>query len=327
MTISRNFDEAPTANPASLRDKAPTASSGSLRPAPTASSSSPRTALVLEGGGLRGAFAAGVVAALDRLHSVRPDYAFATSAAGPSAAFLATGQIELAIRLWENRTHASHLISPLHLLQRRPLMDVDKLVDSFRSPKPLLVERFADSHTRVFISVTNCRTGEPEYVGMGPDNAFSLLTATMALPVAYGRVVRLCGEEYIDGGLTAPIPLEPALQRNIENIIVVLTQPAGYRKKPSRTLRVSGRLTYPRYPELWPAFQQRAERYNRTADLVDELEARGRLSVIRPPEPLPASRMTRRRDLILKTIQAGRDSARLWLRTQSSDTFQDSPGA
>ncbi len=272
-----------------------------------------KTALVLEGGGLRGAFSAGVVATLHHRLDIKPDYIFATSSAGPSAAFFATGQTEVAIRLWENRTYASHLISPLHLLKRRPLMDIDKLVDSFRTPTPLAVELLRDSPTRVLISVTNCRTGTAEYVPMTDSNAFDLLTATMALPLAYGRVIRLHGQDYIDGGLRGSIPLEPALELDIKNIIVVLTQPPGYRKKPSRSLKIAGRATYPNYPELWPAFEQRAEAYNRQADQVEALQREGRLHVIQPQTVLPASRMTRDRNRILQTIQAGRNTAKHWL--------------
>src|SRR5690606_8637254 len=82
-------------------------------------------ALVVEGGGLRGAFCAGVLEALHHLAPTAPSHVYATSAGAPSAAYLATGQIELAIRLWETRTHASHLVSPRHWLKGRPLMDID----------------------------------------------------------------------------------------------------------------------------------------------------------------------------------------------------------
>lgn len=274
-----------------------------------------KTALVLEGGGLRGAFSAGVVATLARNRMTPIDTIFATSSAGPCAAFFATGQSEVAIRLWENRTYDGHLISPKHWLSLRPLMDVDKLVSSFRRPIPLAVERLASSPTRVRISVTNCRSGTAEFIPMDEQNAFDLLTATMALPVAYGRVVEIHGQRYVDGGLRASIPIAPALEEDPDDIIVVLTQPRGYRKRPSKALAVAGRANYPGYPELWSAFSGRADSYNHDADQVDALERAGRLQVIRPSEPLPASRMTRNRGRIMATIQAGRNAARRWLQS------------
>lgn len=276
-----------------------------------------KTAIVLEGGGLRGAFCAGVMATLDRQLARRPDFVCATSAAGPSAAFLTTGQIDVSIGLWENRTHAGHLISPAHWFKGRPLMDVDKLVDTFRAPRPLAVERFDDAPTQVLIAVTNCRTGQAEFVPMRSDNAFKLLTATMALPIAYGKVVQVYEQFYIDGGLTASIPLEPVLDRDVEHILVVLTRPRGYAKIQSRSAELIARLSYPQYPELWRVFAHRAQVYNNSIEQVEALEAAGRISVIRPEAPLPASRMTRDRRRIMDTIQVGRNSAKEWLRTRT----------
>jgi predicted patatin/cPLA2 family phospholipase len=135
----------------------------------------------------------------------------------------------------------------------------------------------------------------------------------MALPLAYGRIVEIYGQSYVDGGLSASIPIQAALDKDVEEILVVLTQPDGYAKRPSRAARLTARVAYPRYPELWPTFEKRASHYNDTVDQIRELEAAGRLTVIRPDSELPASRMTRRRDLILETIQVGRDSARQYL--------------
>jgi predicted patatin/cPLA2 family phospholipase len=272
-----------------------------------------RYALVVEGGGLRGAFCAGVLEALHHLAPNPPSHVYATSAGAPSAAYLATGQINLAIRLWETRTHASHLVSPRHWLKGRPLMDIDKLVDTFRGRLALDVEQFGRSPTKVFIAVTNCRTASVDYLRLNPDNALDVLTATMALPLAYGRIVNVHGQPYIDGGVTSSIPLEPALDRDVDEIVVVLTRPEGYRKKRSKLAEAMLRAQYGRYPDLMNAFRARSDNYNQCLDLLMELQRQGRVRVIRPDEPLPASRMTRDRKRILETIQIGRDTGRRWL--------------
>ncbi len=271
-----------------------------------------KMALVIEGGGLRGAFCAGVLAAWDRL-APRPDAIYATSAGAPSAAFMATGQIDVAIRLWETKTHAHHLVSPTHWFKGRPLMDVDKLVNHFRGRLSLDVEQFGNCPTKVFIAVTNCRTATAEYLRLTPGNALDVLTATMALPLAYGRVVNIHGQPYIDGGVVDCIPLERALERGYDHIVVLLTQPAQYRKRRSAVSEVLLRAQYPNYPELPHAFRARWARYNQHVDQIAQLEAAGRIKVIRPESRLPASRMTRDRRKILETIQMGRDCAKRWL--------------
>jgi predicted patatin/cPLA2 family phospholipase len=192
-------------------------------------------------------------------------------------------------------------------------MDIDKLVDCFRTPPALDVARFDDPTQDIFITVTDCLTARPQHVRLTADNAFDLLTAGMALPLAYGRAVEIGGRAYIDGGITDSIPVERALLDSPDHVLVVLTRPPGYEKRRSKVAEHAFAVQYRRYPELVAAFRHRSERYNRTLRLVERLEAEGRVSVVRPRGPLPASRMTRDRQLILRTIQLGRDAAREWL--------------
>lgn len=268
--------------------------------------------IVVEGGGLRGAFCAGALQALAPLLPRPADYIFATSSGAPSAAFYALGQIDRAVRLWEQWTHASHLVSPRHLLRGRPIMDVDKLVNRFRGQEPLEVERLAQVPTKAFVAVTNCRAGQAEFLPMTERNAFALLTATMALPFAYGKVITIDGQPYIDGGVCASIPIQPALEREVDDIIVLLTQPWDYRKRPQSMAPGLLRLAYPGYPDLIRAIGLRATGYNQQLELIARLEARRRIWVIRPTEALPASRITRDRDRILQSLHLGRQAAAAW---------------
>lgn len=270
--------------------------------------------IVVEGGGLRGAFCAGALQALAPLLPRPVDYIFATSSGAPSAAFFALGQIDRAVRLWERWTHASHLVSPRHLLRGRPIMDVDKLVNRFRGQEPLEVERLGSVNTQAFVAVTNCRAGQAEFLRMTQRNAFALLTATMALPFAYGKVITIDGQPYIDGGVCASIPIQPALERDVDDIIVLLTQPPSYRKRPQSVAQSLLRLAYPGYPDLIHAIEQRAAGYNRQLELIARLEARRRVWVVRPKEVLPASRITRDRERILQSLEIGRQAATTWFQ-------------
>ena len=67
--------------------------------------------------------------------------------------------------------------------------------------------------------------------------------------------------------------------------VVVLTQPAGYRKRPAAGLPVI-RFLLRRYPKAAEAMAERHRMYNRQMDELDRREADGRALVLRPPEPL-----------------------------------------
>jgi predicted patatin/cPLA2 family phospholipase len=270
------------------------------------------TVMVLEGGGLRGAFVAGVLAELES-GRVGFDHIFATSAAAASAAYLVAGQGQAALRIWRERTHGGQLLSVKHLLRGRRLMDIQGLVDVFRHEIALDTASLASSSTALSIAVTNCDTGRADYLRATADNLFSLLEATMALPVVYGRVVHVGGVPYIDGGVADAIPLDPALQLEPERVLVVCTRPLGYRKVPVPIAGDWLRYHYRAFPELWPALRTRWECYNRSIMKLEALERLGRLWVIRPSEPLPASRLTRDRGRILETLELGHRAARSFL--------------
>jgi predicted patatin/cPLA2 family phospholipase len=274
------------------------------------------TVLVLEGGGLRGAFVAGALAELARC-DLHFSHIFATSAAAASAAYMVAGQIERALQIWRDRTHGAQLISPRHLLRGRGLMDIEGLVEVFRGELALDAERVERSATALRVAVTNCMTGAADHVAATRDNVYDLLKATMALPVVYGRVVPVDGVPYIDGGVADAIPLEAALALSPARVIVVTTRPNGYRKKPTRMGHLL-RYNYNRFPALWPALANRWQAYNRCVAKLERLEGLGQVQVIRPTEDLPASRMTRDRERILQTLELGGDAARSFLRATSS---------
>jgi predicted patatin/cPLA2 family phospholipase len=271
------------------------------------------TILVLEGGGLRGAFVAGALAELEGSPNLRFSHIFATSAAAASAAYLIAGQIDRALAIWRDRTHGAQLISPRHLLRGRGLMDIEGLVEVFQGELALDARELSRSATALYVAVTNCNTGAADHVAATQSNLFQLLKATMALPVVYGRVVQVEGVPYIDGGIADAIPIGAALALEPTRLIVVTTRPSGYRKKPAPFAGDLLRYNYRAFPALWPALRNRWESYNRSVMKLEAMERLGRVAVIRPTAPLPASRMTRDRGRIIETLELGRQAARAFL--------------
>jgi predicted patatin/cPLA2 family phospholipase len=278
----------------------------------------PPLAIVVEGGGLRGAFCAGVLATLKANLPPGPAQMFATSAGAPCAAYFATDQMLEAVRVWQHHTGGNELVSAAHWLRQRPLMDIDKLVSHFRAPGGLDPVRLAESNIRVHVSLTSAQTGEAHHVQLTRENVFEVLTATMALPIAYGRTVDVDGLPYVDGGISDSIPIESALNSGAREILVVLTQPREYRKRRSWLADALVRAQYPKHPLLHRAYASRPERYNQVVERVAQLEQEGRISVIRPDTALPASRMTRDKRLICQTLELGHAAAQQWLEAHKT---------
>lgn len=263
-------------------------------------------AIVVEGGGLRGAFAAGVLDGLAAVLRRPPEHVFATSSGAPNAAYFTTGQIADGVRIWEQRTHGSQLVDLRNLVRSHPVMKVEELVKVIRSEIPLDAARLSGIETALHIAVTEVESGLGRVVRATPDNVFSLLHAAMAIPFAYGKVVTVDSGQYIDGGFRAPVPIREALALTPTKILTILTKPRGHRRKQSHVSDWLLCRSYTEYPNAHAAIREKWTHYNATMDLIDELERDGSLVTIRPTGELPVTRMSRSRARIVASIELGR---------------------
>jgi predicted patatin/cPLA2 family phospholipase len=266
--------------------------------------------IVVEGGGLRGAFAVGALEQLDRLLPRRPAHVFATSSGAPNAAYFAAGQIADGVRIWEHHTHGRQLVDFRNLLGKRSVMKIDELVAVFRDEVRLDPARIETSETALHIAVTDVETGANRVLRATRDNVFELLKAAMAIPIAYGKVVRVDQGLYIDGGFGSPVALREALELGLDQLIVVLTKPAGHRRRKNTLGAWLQGGSYTEYPRVRAAIREKWMNYNATMELVEHHEAAGRVLVVRPETELPASRLSRSRERIVASIELGRAAIR-----------------
>jgi predicted patatin/cPLA2 family phospholipase len=157
---------------------------------------------------------------------------------------------------------------------------------------PFSFETFRNSGVCMKVAVTNCLTGQAEYPCLNdtPDDRFrQLLTATSSLPFI-SPMVEIDGNYYMDGGIADAIPIQQAFRDKMNRVVVILTRPEGYRKKESRSTVIL-RVIYRNYPNMVKSFLERADRYNKTLEMLEKLEHEGKVFIIRPPSPLKVARM------------------------------------
>ncbi len=271
--------------------------------------------LVIEGGGIRGSHSAGALAELHENKDVPSfDVICGSSAGACSIAYWVSQQHHILEKLWSNYLHGGRFIRYRHLLTPRPIMNLDYLIhDVFVHREPLDTQAIIDSPVDFYITATNCHTGKAHYFhNKDRIDVLEALRASAAMPIAYPLPVWNRGEPYADGGIADSIPIQKALDENCDEIWLVLTQPAGYRKE-AVSRWPWPRWIFRRYPALAEAILERHIRYNRQLDFIDELERQGRARVIRPSAELPVSRLTRKHSLILETIAMGRKDAAAFL--------------
>ncbi len=265
------------------------------------------TALIVEGGAMRGAWAAGVLAFLYEQGRRQYDLVYAASSGACSAAYFVAGMYEPSLRIW--REHTCRVVRKANLLRRKPIIDLAYLVDYlFRQYVPLPVEALQKAPTRFFIVLTDCHTGEPVYFRVCDDRVFAALRATSTMPLATRGFDYVDGRPYADGGVSDPIPVRRALQDGATDITVVLTHNYRFRLKPMP--RWLGWLAYPSFPQVarvWTTGQ--CEKYNAALDLLKQPPTGVRLRVFRPMRPLPVGPLTITQKRIEDAMTMGHDEA------------------
>lgn len=94
------------------------------------------------------------------------------------------------------------------------------------------------------------------------------------------------------------------LRDGCDKAVVILTQHKGYRKGKNSMLPLI-KMIYRKYPKMVEALKNRADSYNQTLDLLLELEAEGKVFIIRPKEPVKVGRMERSVEKITELYETG----------------------
>ncbi|MCI8304394.1 MAG: patatin family protein [Lawsonibacter sp.] len=252
-----------------------------------------KTGLVLEGGALRAIFSSGVCDGLLE-GKIMADYVVGVSAG------IAYGVSYVSKQPRRNLEVVTRFAPDKRYMGLRNLTDKSNrsyfgLEFGFSTIPNELVpfdyDAFAAFPGEVEAVVTNLNTGRADYLPVPRrDPQATVLQASCAMPLMF-PVFTIGGQPYLDGGIGDAIPWRRALDR-CDRVIVVLTRPRSYRRKPDRVMKLI-RKRYRDYPSFVAAMECRAEVYNQDRELLFQAEREGRLLVITPESTLGVSRTER----------------------------------
>ena len=260
--------------------------------------------LVLEGGGMRGLFSAGVLDALLDLKELSVNGIVGVSSGALFGVNYVSKQKERAVRY--NKKYADDKrYMGLHSWITTGNA-VNKDFAFYELPYKLDVfdnETFKKAETDFYVVMTNVESGKPEYVLI--EDAFAqmeYLRATSALPFA-SKIIEINGKKYLDGGISDSIPIDFCESLGYDKIIAVLTRPEGTYKEDK--LGFLYKLVYRKYPNLVNSLLNMATDYEKVLAKIKDLENRGKIFVVRPPEVLKIGRLEKNRDKIQKVYDIG----------------------
>lgn len=251
-----------------------------------------KTALVLEGGGSRGMFTAGILESF-LANNINFDSVFGVSAGAMYGASFVSKQKGRNAKL--NDYIGDKRYGGLwHLLKSGSYFSWDFIFGELAHEiAPYDYEAFYNS-SDFYVGASDCKTGESEFFHtntLEKKEFMAVLKASGSLPFI-SPIVQYKGKEYLDGGLTNSIPYDLAFKQGTEKVVVVLTRPRGYEKSKMKPNKIC-KWYFRKHPKIYEALINRASLYNESIKKLRELENEGKVYVIYPPEDLKVSRVER----------------------------------
>ena len=265
--------------------------------------------LILEGGGMRGLYTAGV---LDYFMDINLEFkeVYGVSAGACNACSYLSKQRGRSLRV-----NTEYLDDPRYcglesLIRTGDLFGVDMLYDIIPNElDPYDYETFAEYPGKAYAVTTNCETGKAEYMELQDMHRDILaVRASSSLPMV-SRMVEIQGYHYLDGGISDSIPVIQSMKNGNQKNVVVLTRDPSYRKEPSKTM-AAFRMRYSKYPNLIRQMEHRHIRYNRTLAFLKTGEEAGKIFVIQPQKPVEIARIEKNKEKLKELYEIGYEEAR-----------------
>ena len=268
-----------------------------------------KVGLILEGGGMRGIYTAGVLDFfIDK--NIEVDLVVGVSAGGCHAASYLSKQYKRAYHTNVDYVNDKEYLSFRNLIKTGSIFGMDLMFNKI--PNELYLydyDTFNKSKSKFTVVTTNCETGQAEYFTLTDmKRDIMYLQASCSIPM-FANIVEVDGYKLVDGGVADSIPIEYALKEGCKKNIIILTRDKTYRKSKVKFSSFVKRK-YKKYPKLIESIENRHLNYNKSLDLVKYLEEKGDAFVIRPKSPVKVSQIEKDVDKLTKLYNDGYNDAK-----------------
>ncbi|MBQ7506647.1 MAG: patatin family protein [Lachnospiraceae bacterium] len=254
-----------------------------------------KTGIVIEGGGMKCAYTAGILDCLME-NGIQFSYAIGVSAGAACMASFLAGQEDR-----NRRFFVEHVLDPQYIgfsNYRKTgnyfgLEYIYKELANSDGADPLDYEALQSNPTEFFVVATDAATGSAHYFSRDdiPRDDYRVFMASSAIPAAC-KPVEINGNLYFDGGVSDPLPVKHALMDGCDRLLILLCRPRNTIRSQQKRLFLINRLIR-KYPDIQEAIRYRHKYYNDSLLFARKLEAERRAFILAPKEPLPVGTYTK----------------------------------
>ena len=265
--------------------------------------------LVLEGGGMRGVYTAGVLDLfIDKGLYFKNCYG--VSAGSTQCCSYLSKQKGRAFKIYADYMKDKRYAGIGNLIREGNYFGKEFSLKTIPDVlEPYDYEQYSKTGANFYSVATDCKTGEPAYLKVEDMRGeIDKIWASCTLPLL-SRMVDVEGREYLDGGVADAIPVIKAIEDGNKKVVVVLTRDVEYRKEPNKLMSII-KLKYRKYPGLVNAMADRHIRYNATLDKLAELEKQGKIFIIRPKNKVGVGRLEKDAEKMRALYDCGYKEAR-----------------
>ena len=269
-----------------------------------------KTALVVEGGAMRGIFAAGVLDQFIEMEFYPFHSVLGVSAGAVNAATYLSRQRKRNFKMFTDYSLRPEYISWKKFLAGGHLMDLDWSWDITTRELPIDQDVMFANNPDFEIGVTMNSDGRSVFIKPDAESLSHVMKASCTVPLFYRNFLKIDGQIVSDGGVSAPIPIQRAVEKGAVKIMVIRSRPNSFRMKKGMESKL-GRLLFRKHPGLVKALLNRPDNYNSSIDFIKNPPQNLQILDICPPESFKTKRFTQDYATLVTDYELGREMGRI----------------
>lgn len=266
--------------------------------------------LVLEGGGMRGMFTAGVIDEMME-NDIPIDGVVGVSAGATFGCNYKSRQPGRVLRYNVRFKDEPRYMGLRSLLKTGDWVGAEYAYHIMPfEMDPVDFDTYKNNPMEFHVVCTDVDSGEAVYHQLPVIDHYEIdwIRASASLPFV-SKPVTIDNRRLLDGGMSDSIPLAYFQKLGYDRNVVVLTQPKGYKKSCPKAMPLF-KLLLRKLPVIAEALAKRHLMYNRELDYIEEQERLGNTLLIYPENELPIGRIEQDEAKMRLVYQMGREAAK-----------------